>query len=398
LSHPAGIIELMFDILSKAIDELGVTDLDALSDVELHQLVVELQRQSTRLAAVCTRAIGAWDARKVWALNGSKSPAARLARETRCAPGSAHATVRRARQLRGMSHTAAAFADGDLPVDQVDLLCRANQPRVADQFADSEEHLVQSATRLGYRDLLRVVRYWQQHADPDGADQRAKRAHHGRELYATRTFAGSIDLRGRLDPISGTFFLNELERLERQLFEADWAEARARVGETVTADELARTPTQRRHDALIDMARRSAAKPQDAAPARPLITVLVGYETFAGSICEMADGTVIPPSSMLGLLDEADIERIVFDGPSRPIDLGQRTRFFSAAQRRVVEVRDRHCQHPSGCDVPAEKCQVDHIVEYTDGGATSIENARLLCPVHNRRRPGRRAPPNPEAA
>ena len=101
---------------------------------------------------------------------------------------------------------------------------------------------------------------------------------------------------------------------------------------------------------------------------------------------------------MLGLLDEADIERIVFDGPSRPIDLGRRTRFFSAAQRRVVQVRDRHCQHPAGCDVPADKCQVDHIVEYTDGGSTSIENARLLVPVHNRRRPGRRAPPNPEAA
>jgi hypothetical protein len=204
-------------------------------------------------------------------------------------------------------------------------------------------------------------------------------------------------VRGTLGPISGTFFLNELERIEQQLFEADWADARDRVGDTATVDDLARTSAHRRHDALVEMARRSAARPQGAAPARPLISVLVGYETFGGSICELGDGTVIPPSSMSSLLDEADIERIVFDGPSRPIDLGQRTRFFSAAQRRVVEVRDRHCQHPSGCDVKAESCQVDHIVEYTDGGATSVDNARLLCPVHNRRRPGRRAPPH-EAA
>ncbi len=359
--------------------------------------MVELHRQSARLASVCTRVVGAWDARKVWALNGSKSPAARLARETRCSPGSAHATVRRARRLRSMPHTADAFAAGDLPVDQVDLLCRANQPRVSHEFAESEEHLVRSATRLGYSDLLRVVRYWQQHADPDGADDRAAGAHDQREVYATRTFAGSIDLRGTLDPITGSFFLNELERLEQQLFEADWAEARDRCGDSATVDELARTPAQRRHDALVEMARRSAAKPENASPARPLITVLVGYETFAGGICELADGTVIPPNSMLGLLDEADIERIVFDGPSRPIDLGRRTRFFSAAQRRVVEVRDRHCQHPAGCDVRADKCQVDHIVEYTDGGSTTIDNGRLLCPLHNRRRPGRRAPPN-EAA
>jgi hypothetical protein len=163
-------------------------------------------------------------------------------------------------------------------------------------------------------------------------------------------------------------------------------------------EDLARTPAQRRHDALVEMARRSTAKPAAANPARPLVTVLVGYETFAGSICEIADGTVIPPSSLLGLLDEADIERIVFDGPSRPIDLGRRTRFFNAAQRRLVEVRDRHCQDRSGCDVTAHKCQVDHIVEYTDGGPTTIDNARLLCPMHNRHRPGRRAPPGPDAA
>jgi hypothetical protein len=242
-----------------------------------------------------------------------------------------------------MPHTAGAFADGDLTVDQVDLLCRANQPRVADEFAHSEQHLVESAMRLGYRDLLRVVRYWQQHADPDGADQQARRAHDGREVYATRTFAASIDLRGSLDPISGTVFLNELERLEQQLFEADWADAREGCGDIATVEDLARTPAQRRHDALVEMARRSAAKPKDANPARPLITVLVGYENFTHSICELADGTVIPPSSILSLLDETDIERIVF--------------------------------HP-----------------------TTIENARLLCPLHNRRRPGRRAPPGPEAA
>ena len=98
--------------MATAIDELAASDLDALSDGELHQLVLDLQRQSARLASVCTRAVGAWDGRKVWADNGSKSPAARLARETRCAPSTAHATVRRARQLRSMPHTAAAFADG----------------------------------------------------------------------------------------------------------------------------------------------------------------------------------------------------------------------------------------------------------------------------------------------
>jgi hypothetical protein len=65
LSHPASIIELLFDSLSTAIDELADLDPAALSDAELHQLVVELHRQSARLASVCTRVVGAWDARGV---------------------------------------------------------------------------------------------------------------------------------------------------------------------------------------------------------------------------------------------------------------------------------------------------------------------------------------------
>ena len=39
---------------------------------------------------------------------------------------------------------------------------------------------------------------------------------------------------------------------------------------------------------------------------------------------ELADATVISPGEVVPLLGEADIERIVFDGPSRVIDVGVR--------------------------------------------------------------------------
>jgi hypothetical protein len=44
--------------------------------------------------------------------------------------------------------------------------------------------------------------------------------------------------------------------------------------------------------------------------------------------------------------------------------------------RRAIEVRDRHCQHPSGCDVPAEECDIDHKVPYSEGGLTTQGNGR----------------------
>jgi hypothetical protein len=83
-------------------------------------------------------------------------------------------------------------------------------------------------------------------------------------------------------------------------------------------------------------------------------------------------------------LAEADIERIVFDGPSRVIDVGTRSRFFTGALRRAIQVRDRHCQDPSGCDEPITRSEVDHKEEFEDGGLTTQDNGELKCGSHNR--------------
>lgn len=56
----------------------------------------------------------------------------------------------------------------------------------------------------------------------------------------------------------GLEFLTELARLEQVEFDKDWADARNRLGDTATAADLARTPRQRRADALVIMAQRTA--------------------------------------------------------------------------------------------------------------------------------------------
>jgi hypothetical protein len=55
-----------------------------------------------------------------------------------------------------------------------------------------------------------------------------------------------------------------LGRIEQELFEADWAAARAEHGDAATACHLTRTPSQRRHDALVEMARRAITAPASA--------------------------------------------------------------------------------------------------------------------------------------
>ena len=95
---------------------------------------------------------------------------------------------------------------------------------------------------------------------------------------------------------------------------------------------------------------------------------------------------MITPRTAARWLTEADIERVVFEAPSRVIDVGVRTPLLTGARlRRAIEVRDRTCFHPT-CDEPPLRPQVDHIVEASKGGLTTQENGRLGCGFHNRLR------------
>ena len=102
---------------------------------------------------------------------------------------------------------------------------------------------------------------------------------------------------------------------------------------------------------------------------------------------------MVTPGSLLRWLDNAWVERIVFDGPSRVIDVGVRRRMFTGATRRAVQVRDGECFHPT-CETTAEGCEVDHIEPYGEGGLTTQANGRAACGFHNRQRhpPPERSP------
>ena len=195
-----------------------------------------------------------------------------------------------------------------------------------------------------------------------------------------------------LDPISGSIVAGELERIEQAMFEADWASARAALDDDheICVTDLVRSPGQRRADALVEMATRSQTAPSDGRRPTPLISILVDYGTLRGRVCELAEGTVIAPGSLLPWLNEAYLERVVF-APARRVEVSESARLFSGATRRAIQLRDRECTHPY-CDVPAASCQVDHIVPFTAGGPTIEENGRLLCGFHNRLRTARPPP------
>ncbi len=110
--------------------------------------------------------------------------------------------------------------------------------------------------------------------------------------------------------------------------------------------------------------------------------MLLGDDSFA-ELCELANGTVITPRDLIPWLGTAELETVLFDGPSTIISVSRR-RSFTGALRRAIEVRDRHCQHPAGCDITADQCDVDHIVPYAQRRPDQPVQRRLECPTHNR--------------
>lgn len=374
-------------MLCAAVDALVDAEPSSLADGES---LVQLGQQLERLTAVVTRATAAFDAAKSWEADGARSAAAWLATRAHLPMATARRRVRLGRQLRCLPAAESAWLAGQVAEAQVGLLARARTPATAEVLARDEGMLVEQASRLRFADFARLLAYWSRWADPSGAEDQAQAQRDARRLHLSRTFGGAWVLDGLFDPIGGTIVAEELHRIEGELFAADWGDARQRAGEAATARDLARTPAQRRADALTEMARRSAGAPAGARRPAPLFTVLVGYETFRGSVCELSDGTPVTPGSVRPWLTEAEVERVVFDGPSRVIDVGVRRRFFAGGTRRAVQVRDRQCFHEF-CEAPADRCEIDHVEPWAAGGLTMQENGRPACEFHNRHRHRRRS-------
>ncbi len=91
-----------------------------------------------------------------------------------------------------------------------------------------------------------------------------------------------------------------------------------------------------------------------------------------------------------GLIDCATVRRIacdatvavaVDDDVGRTMYEGRSQRFATAAQRREVRRRDRHCRFPGCAHVTFSN--VHHVVGWKPGGTTDLPNLALLCEFHH---------------
>lgn len=79
---------------------------------------------------------------------------------------------------------------------------------------------------------------------------------------------------------------------------------------------------------------------------------------------------------------DAGLVLVTTDGGGAPVDVGRRDRRLSAALRRALRLRDRHCRFP-GCGT-RRHLHAHHVIHWVDGGPTDLANLVLLCAFHHR--------------
>jgi hypothetical protein len=310
-----------------------------LSSEELNEAVVAFQELRARVDAGEARLVARWDAVTAWRLDGAKTPAGWMAWRTRLPVEEARRRVRHARAVRDLPALGEAWAAGEIDRTHLTTILGARTERTAERFSTDLPVLLEAARIQGFVDFKRTCDRWVNIVDPDGAEQAADHQRAAREVHLSKSLDGMWFGRTTLDPISGEI-----------------------VGTT--------------------LAQRARTAPKDGRRPAPLFTVVVGYETFAGPTLELFNRTVLTPGTAARWLPEAYVERVVFDSPSRVIDVGAQRRFFRGALRRAIEVRDRTCFHPT-CDEVPQHTEIDHIHEASCGGPTTQTNGRQGCDFHN---------------
>jgi hypothetical protein len=221
--------------------------------------------------------------------------------------------------------------------------------------------------------LERRLAHWRHRGDAAREVARANRQHARRELRISPKAGGMFGVQGDLDAEGGATVLTALDALSAP----DPAGAEPR------------TPAQRRADALVELARRAldAGDLPERGGERPHVAVTVPFETLLDQVgapgADLDWGGMLTGETARRLLCDCKVHRVIIKGASLPIDVGRATRTIPAALRRALVIRDRGCAFP-GCDRPAAWCDAHHLIHWSTGGATCLENCVLLCSSHHR--------------
>lgn len=381
-----------------AVDALQMVNLASLSNESLELLAVGTERVRRQVDAAGVAIAGHVDTVRPFRKDGYFTATAWLKKRLQLSGVEAYRRVQTARMHDRLPLWKAGAGVGQVGVAQSEVIARlAANPRLDDETLHRGcWELFVDAMELPYIEFEANARRWEQLADAAGAADRAERNRLRRDADITARDDGSWRLTASLDDIAGAEFSDIFGHYVQAEWDADWAEARERLGDEATMLDLRRTQSQRRADALLAMARAAAACPPWTKRSLPTINILIDQASFEAQlrgeptdplryrdvVCRTQSGHELHTADVVALAMIAEVRRVVFDAKSVIIDLGRKQRLFKGASRDAVMLLATACAWV-GCDQKAEWCQADHSISWKAHGCTVPRNGGPLCRRHN---------------
>lgn len=354
---------------------------------DTHELGEAIAELAARLhAATCELLVmlREFDARSGWN-NGFLSGAHWLHWRTSIDLGACREKVRVAKALAALPVASAAMQQGAISYAKVRALTRVATPA-------NERRLVDVALAGTASQVERFVRAWRRVDRAEAATQ-ANARHLGRHLSTWVDDDGMVVIRGRLTPEIGAVVQRALDAASDHLLrEASGAPAGPTLCEEVTAG-------QRRADALGLLAETALSADLDRGSAgdRYQVILLVDADEsahahgsartagtvtpFDGALEADSGATYVSAETSQRLACDASVIEMHHDGSGAVLDVGRKTRTVPPSIRRALTARDRGCRFP-GCT--SRRCDAHHVLHWSEGGATSLENLVLVCRRHHR--------------
>ena len=407
------------DTLADAVSGLAAETIDHLGDHAIGDDLVAIRRQIDRLEAEFIRRLHRFDRSHAALAEGAVSTVSWV--RGRCGLSGAAATerVRMARVLDDLPQTTASFRAGRASFANVALIARLADDVGSEATRSVEDTLVGAAEKLDVGRMGRLVAFTRYRLDADGALERDVRSHEHRWFSCDQTFGGVFVLRGELDAEGGALVRTALDALSAPAGPSDQ-----------------RTGSQRRADALVDLASRQlhSGDLPTAHGQRPHLTVTVSLDALqrrdgaapaelggvgaihpqtarriacdavrtvavvagedGGSAVDTTLSVERDAASTMGstLSVERDagstpgsalsVERDAESMPGSTLSVGRATRTIPAAIRTALALRDKGCRFP-GCDRPPEWTDGHHIQHWADQGETEVPNLVSLCRRHH---------------
>src|SRR5580704_3907911 len=372
------------DRLREAVDALVGESLDSFSTHALGEDLVEIRRAIDRLEAECVRRLHRFHRERGAQADGGGSTVSWLRRACGMTVKAAAYRVHLARTLGELPATLDSARAGRASFGNVSMIAHLAEDVGVAQVRPFERTLVDAAETFEPGAMRMLTQATRLRLDPDGVLADDNRAHERRWFECEQTYGGVFVLRGELDAEGGALVKTAIDALSHGMSR----------GET-------RSASQRRADALVDLAalQLRCGDHRDVHGQRPHLTVTVGAETLrSGADATPAElggvGPIHPETArriacdaartvvMLARLSDGSASTAQ-SASAQPLSVGRATRTVPAHIRTALHLRDHGCRFP-GCDRPPAWTDGHHVIHWSDGGPTELENLVSLCRPHHR--------------